>query len=93
MQRKFTLLKGKWTNLHYGKSECKNVISVPNGANDNDDVWENAASIISAVKKFYIATDCDEKGQEFERKNRSAFRSLEVLQNSFQKQRRKWRFD
>lgn len=46
----------------------KNVISVPNGANDKDDVWENAQAIISRVKKFYIATDCDEKRQILSKK-------------------------
>ena len=42
----------------------KNVISLPNGANDNDDVWKNAEKYIKDIKKFYIATDNDEKGNE-----------------------------
>lgn len=40
----------------------KNVISVPNGANDNDNYWVNSEKYIKDIKKFYIATDNDEKG-------------------------------
>lgn len=40
----------------------KNAISVPNGANDNDNYWVNSEKYIKEIKKFYIATDNDEKG-------------------------------
>ena len=40
----------------------KNAISVPNGANDNDNYWVNSEKYIKDVAKFYIATDNDEKG-------------------------------
>jgi len=62
------IVEGEMDKLALWEIGIKNVISVPNGANDNDDVWENAASIISGVKKFYIATDCDQKGQELSEK-------------------------
>lgn len=42
----------------------KNVISVPNGANDNDNYWVNSEKYIKDIKKFYIATDNDSKGDE-----------------------------
>lgn len=42
----------------------KNCISVPNGANDNDDVWENSKTYLEGVERFIIATDCDDKGNE-----------------------------
>jgi len=42
----------------------KNVISVPNGANDNDNYWINSEKYIKDVKKFYIGTDNDSKGDE-----------------------------
>ena len=62
------IVEGEMDKLALWEIGVKNVISVLNGANDNDDVWENSASIISQVKKFYIATDCDEKGQELSEK-------------------------
>lgn len=40
----------------------KNVISVPNGANDNDDFWQNSKPYLKDVKSFVIAVDNDEKG-------------------------------
>jgi len=57
------IVEGEMDKLALWEIGRKNVISVPNGANDNDDVWENSESYISSVKKFYLATDCDEKGQ------------------------------
>lgn len=42
----------------------KNVISVPNGANDNDQYWEQSESYLKSVKRFVIAVDNDEKGKE-----------------------------
>jgi len=41
----------------------KNAISVPNGANDNDDYWANSEWYLKNVKKFIIAVDNDEKGE------------------------------
>lgn len=42
---------------------AKAVISVPNGANNNDDYWLNSEPYLRDVKKFLIATDNDEKGE------------------------------
>lgn len=41
----------------------KNAISLPNGANDNDAFWVNSEKYLKDIKKFYIATDMDEKGE------------------------------
>lgn len=46
----------------------KNCISVPNGANDNDDVWENCKDYLEDVKSFVIAVDQDQKGKELSEK-------------------------
>jgi len=48
-----------------GKKAC---ISVPNGANNNDDYWLNSEPYLKDIKKFYIATDMDEKGEELAEK-------------------------
>jgi len=42
----------------------KNAISVPNGANDNDDYWKNSEPYLKDIKKFIIAVDNDPKGIE-----------------------------
>lgn len=40
----------------------KNAISIPNGANDNDNYWKNSEKYLKEIKRFYIATDNDESG-------------------------------
>lgn len=40
----------------------KDVISVPNGANDNDEYWKTSEKYIKDVKNFVIAVDNDDKG-------------------------------
>lgn len=39
-----------------------NAVSLPNGANDNDEYWINSEQYLSDVKNFIICTDNDEKG-------------------------------
>jgi twinkle protein len=46
----------------------KNVISVPNGANDNDEYWKQSEPYLKHVKKFVIGVDNDEKGNELKEK-------------------------
>lgn len=58
------LVEGEMDKLALYEIGIKNAISVPNGANDNDDVWKNSEKYLTEVKKFYIATDCDSKGNE-----------------------------
>lgn len=58
------IVEGEIDVLSLYEIGIKNVISVPNGANDNDNYWINSEPYIKDVKKFYIATDNDLKGDE-----------------------------
>lgn len=58
------IVEGEIDKLSLWEIGVKNCISVPNGANDNDDVWQNCENYLSDVSKFYIATDDDTKGNE-----------------------------
>lgn len=40
----------------------KNAISVPNGANDNDEYWKQSEPYLKNVERFIIAVDKDDKG-------------------------------
>lgn len=46
----------------------KNVISMPQGANDNDSYWLAVEQYLKNVKTFIIAVDNDEKGNELKEK-------------------------
>jgi twinkle protein len=56
------IVEGEFDVLAMWSHGVKNCISVPNGANDNDDYWLNSESYLKEVKKFIIAVDNDEKG-------------------------------
>lgn len=58
------IVEGEIDVLSLHQIGVKNSISVPNGANDNDKFWINSQKYLSDIKKFYIATDNDEKGNE-----------------------------
>lgn len=58
------IVEGEFDKLSLWEIGIKNCISVPNGANDNDDVWINCEKYLSECEKFYIATDNDSKGDE-----------------------------
>ena len=58
------IVEGEFDVLAFYEIGIKNVISVPNGANDNDNYWLNSEKYIKDIKKFYVATDNDEKGNE-----------------------------
>ncbi|WP_286760912.1 toprim domain-containing protein [Salegentibacter sp. UBA1130] len=62
------IVEGEMDKLALWEIGIKNAVSVPNGANDNDDVWKNSEKYIKNIQKFYIATDCDKKGQELSEK-------------------------
>jgi len=51
------IVEGEIDVLSLYEIGIKNVISVPNGANDNDNYWLNSEKYIKDIKKFYIATD------------------------------------
>jgi len=56
------IVEGEFDVLAFYEIGIKNVISLPNGANDNDDFWINSENYLKDVQKFIIATDNDEKG-------------------------------
>lgn len=56
------IVEGEFDVLAMYEAGFKNTISVPNGANDNDDYWKNSEKYLKDVKHFIIATDNDEKG-------------------------------
>jgi twinkle protein len=56
------IVEGEFDVLALYEIGIKNVISVPNGANDNDNYWVNSEKYLKDIKRFYIATDNDESG-------------------------------
>jgi len=57
------IVEGEFDVLAMHQCGFKNTISIPNGANDNDDFWINCEKYLKDVSKFYIATDNDDKGE------------------------------
>lgn len=62
-QEEVYIVEGEFDVLALHQIGIKNVISVPNGANDNDEYWENSKEYLKEVKNFIIAVDNDEKGK------------------------------
>jgi len=56
------ILEGEFDVLALYEIGIKNAISIPNGANDNDNYWINSEKYLKDVKKFFIATDNDDSG-------------------------------
>lgn len=56
------IVEGEIDALSFIQIGVKAVLSIPNGANDNDAYWINSEPYLKNVKKFYIATDMDDKG-------------------------------
>lgn len=63
-QKEVYIVEGEMDVLSLHSMGIKNVISVPNGANNNDDYWRNSKKHIEDVEKFIIAVDSDSKGLE-----------------------------
>ena len=57
------IVEGEFDVLAMHQCGFKNTISIPNGANDNDDFWINCEKYLQGISKFYIATDNDDKGE------------------------------
>lgn len=62
-QEEVFIVEGEFDVLAMHQCGYKNTISIPNGANDNDDFWINCEKYLQGVGKFYIATDNDDKGE------------------------------
>ena len=56
------IVEGEFDVFAMYERGIKPVVSLPNGANDNDDYWINSKEYLKNVKKFIIGTDNDEKG-------------------------------
>lgn len=56
------VVEGEMDVLAMVEAGFRNVISVPNGANNNDEYWINSEAFLRDIKTFIIGTDCDEKG-------------------------------
>jgi len=62
-EKEVWICEGEFDVLALHQIGIKNAISVPNGANDNDDYWINSKDYLRDVKKFIIAVDMDDKGK------------------------------
>lgn len=60
------IVEGEMDKLAFYEIGIKNVISVPNGAKDDSDYFENCENYLQDIEKFYIAVDMDSAGQELE---------------------------
>lgn len=60
------IVEGEMDKLAMLEAGITNCISVPNGANDLNDVFENCERYIKEVKEFIIAVDMDEPGKKLE---------------------------
>ena len=67
-QEEIYIVEGQMDVAAFYEIGIKNVISLPNGAQDNDDVWTNSVKYLDTVKKYYIAVDNDEPGEEVSEK-------------------------
>lgn len=62
------IVEGEFDVLAMYEAGIKNCISLPSGANDNDDYWSNSKIYLDGVKEFIIAVDNDEKGLKIREK-------------------------
>ena len=60
------IVEGEMDKLSFWQHGIKNCISVPNGANDLNDIFENCEEYLRDVDTFYIAVDMDSQGQKLE---------------------------
>jgi twinkle protein len=60
---KVWIVEGEFDVLAMYEAGIKECISLPSGANDNDDFWINSETYLRDVQKFVIAVDSDDKGR------------------------------
>ena len=58
------ICEGEIDGLTFVENGFKNVISVPNGANNNLEYLDNSIEAFESINKIYLATDTDTKGIE-----------------------------
>lgn len=61
------IVEGEFDKLALWEVGVKNCISVPNGANDLNDIFETCENYLKPLKKIYIAVDTDEQGLKLEK--------------------------
>ncbi len=66
-EKEIYLVEGEMDKLAFWEVGIKNCISVPNGANDLNDIFDTCEKYISDLEKIYIAVDTDEAGKKLER--------------------------
>lgn len=62
------IVEGEFDVLALREVGIKSAISVPNGANDNDEYWKNSEKYLKEIERFVICVDNDEKGNELKEK-------------------------
>lgn len=60
------VVEGEFDKLAFWEMGIKNCISVPNGAKDLNDIFDNCRKELKDIETFYIAVDNDEAGKELE---------------------------
>ena len=60
------IVEGEMDKLALWEVGIKNCISVPNGANDLNDIFETCGEELKNIDKFYLAVDNDEPGVKLE---------------------------
>ena len=66
--KKVYIVEGEFDVLAMYEAGVTNCISLPSGANDNDDYWQNSKEYLDSVETFVIAVDNDEKGKQIREK-------------------------
>ena len=56
-QKELYIVEGEFDVLALHEIGVKNVVSVPNGANDNDDYWKHSEKYIKDIERFIIAEE------------------------------------
>lgn len=60
------IVEGEMDCLAMVEAGYENTISVPNGANDLNDIFETCERELNSFKRFYIAVDTDQPGRSLE---------------------------
>ena len=62
------IVEGEFDVLALYEIGITNAISLPSGANDNDDYWQNSKDYLTEVEEYIIAVDNDDKGHQIREK-------------------------
>jgi twinkle protein len=66
-QTECIIVEGEFDKLAMWEAGFENCISVPNGANDLNDIFQNCEEQLKPIKKFILAVDNDVAGQKLEK--------------------------